>query len=251
VVAPTSPPTHTWGVATDPELVPPPTVLSVRGEAHRTVEPDQVTLHGQLNVLRPGGPEALNAASVAVETMLAGLIGLGGVALDSTTGRAPLTWLVRRVHTTPEWGPDNALTGNVYASVQMQIGVRDFTLLDRVQAVTADPNLYQINFPQWQLDPDNAAWPAVRAQAVGDAVRRAREYAAALGSELFYLEHLADAGLLARDSGGARPAARLAAMTSGGPTGPSLDPVPQELVATVEARFRVSPVYLARLQALE
>jgi uncharacterized protein YggE len=238
-------------VATDPEIVPPPTVISVRGEAHMSVEPDQVTLHGQLNVLRPGGAEALNAASVAVETMLTELIGLGGVALDSTTGRAPLTWLVRRVHTNPERDPNKGLTGNIYASVQVQIGVRDFSLLDRVQAITADPNVYQIHFPQWQLDRDNAAWPAVRSQAVGDAVRRAREYAAALGSELFYLEHLADAGLMASDSGGPRPAARLAAMSAGGPAGPSLDPVPQELVATVEARFRVSPVYLARLAALE
>lgn len=213
-----------------------------------TVEPDQVTLHGQLNVLRPTGPEALNAAAVAVDTMKAALTDLGGVALDATTTGSPLTWLVRQVHTRPEGNPRQGPTGNMYASVQWQVGLRDFTKLAEVQAIVEDPNLHHVHQTIWHLDRDNPAWAAVRADAVIDALRRGREYAAALASQLVALLHLADVGLLGGEGSGP-VGRRLAAMAASGGAqhGPSLDPVPQEVSAVVEARFSIAPVDLALL----
>jgi hypothetical protein len=41
--------------------------------------------------------------------------------------------------------------------------------------------------------------------------------------------------------------ARAAAAAGGGPDAPSLDPVPQELVAVIEARFTAGDVSLATL----
>ena len=232
---------------TETVAVLPSTIVSVRGEAHLTVEPDQLSLVGQLNVLRPSGAEALNAAAVALDTMKAALANLGGVPLDSTTSKSPLTWLVRGLHTRPEGNPVSGLTGNVFASVQWQIALRDFTQLQAVQATVADPHLHQIHHPQWHLDRDNPAWSAVRGEAVADAVRRGREYASALGSHLLSLEHLADAGLLGGD-GGWPPGRRVSYAATGLPQqAPSLDPVPQEVSAVVEARFRIAPVDVAGL----
>lgn len=226
----------------------PPPVISVRGEAQITVEPDQVVFNGQLNVLRPSTAEALQAAAVAVDTMKDALGAMGGVALDSTTTKAPLTWLVRRVHTSPEGNPVQGLTGNIYASVQWQIGLRDWTKLEQVQAVVADPHLHQVHGTFWQLDRDNPAWTVVRAHAVTDAFRRAQEYASALASKLLSLEHLADAGLLAGDGGGPAGRRTVAFAATGAPQrAPNLDPVPQDVSAVVEARFRIAPVDLGRL----
>jgi hypothetical protein len=66
------------------------------------------------------------------------------------------------------------------------------------------------------------------------------------------VEHVADAGLLDGDAGqpwftGASKMARVAAAAGGEPDAPSLDPVPQELVAIIEARFTASGVSLAAL----
>jgi uncharacterized protein len=96
----------------------------------------------------------------------------------------------------------------------------------------------------WQVDWDNPAWPQVRAAAIGAAIGKARDYAAALGATVQYVEHIADAGLLSDDSA---PFHISAAFTGGGrnQTGiPALTPVPQELIATIEARFRSTDVSL-------
>jgi hypothetical protein len=43
----------------------------------------------------------------------------------------------------------------------------------------------------WHVDPDNPAWPQVRAAAIGAATDNAHDYAAALGAPLQYVEHIA------------------------------------------------------------
>lgn len=98
----------------------------------------------------------------------------------------------------------------------------------------------------WLVDHDNPGWGQVRASAVEAAVAKARDYAAALGGALVRTEHVADVGLLG-DRGGnfdRGPMYEASAMrASAAPPGlddeegPSLDPVPQELEAGIEARF--------------
>jgi uncharacterized protein YggE len=108
-----------------------------------------------------------------------------------------------------------------------------------------------VHHVDWQVDWDNPAWQDVRAAAIQAAIRKASDYVAALGGALRTVDHVADAGLLGGDGGQYRftasPMARAAAAAGGEPDAPSLDPVPQELVAIIEARFTAGDVSLASL----
>ena len=98
------------------------------------------------------------------------------------------------------------------------------------------------------FDWDNPAWPGVRAAAVQAAIAKGRDYAAALGVSLRGVEQIADAGLLGGNTQpgftGHRAMARAASRGGEEPDAPSLDPVPQELAAIVEARFTADGVSL-------
>ncbi len=75
----------------------------------------------------------------------------------------------------------------------------------------------------WHVDWDNPAWPQVRAAAIGAAIHKARDYAAALGARLRQVEHIADAGLLGGDTvpyQPGRPVAARALSASIGQPGP-------------------------------
>jgi uncharacterized protein YggE len=104
-----------------------------------------------------------------------------------------------------------------------------------------------VHHVDWQVDWDNPAWPDVRAAAIQAAIAKGHDYAAALGGSLRTVEQIADAGLL----GGGNPEYRFsagrtayAAAAGGESDAPSLDPVPQELVAIIEARFTAGGVSL-------
>jgi uncharacterized protein YggE len=88
----------------------------------------------------------------------------------------------------------------------------------------------------------------VRAAAIAAAIGKARDYAAALGATLRRVEHVADTGLLGSDTGhyqpGRVPAAWARSASMEQPGTPALTPVPQELIATIEARFRTTEVSL-------
>ena len=228
--------------------------LSVRGDARQTVPPDKVTLPGTIEVSLGSKAAALQAAAASLDRLIADLTGLGGVALGAGAGPRPLTWSAQSATTHAE-GRHNEETGRyeqsgqVVATVAVQIAVRDFGMLDRLAAVLAAHEALGLHGAAWQVDWDNPAWPEVRAAAIQSAIRKARSYAAALGGTLQSVEHIADAGLLGGGdstrvafTGGAR-----AMSASGGqePGTPSLDPVPQQLTATIEARFIATGVSLA------
>jgi uncharacterized protein len=96
----------------------------------------------------------------------------------------------------------------------------------------------------WHVDWDNPAWPQVRAAAIGAAFGKARDYAAALGATVRHVEHIADAGLLGGDTAAHVVASRAFSARAGQSGTPALNPVPQELTATIEARFRTTEVSL-------
>jgi uncharacterized protein YggE len=54
--------------------------------------------------------------------------------------------------------------------------------------LAAQPGL-DVHGVTWHVDWDNPAWPQVRAAAIGAAIRKARDYAAALGATLRQVEH--------------------------------------------------------------
>ena len=96
-----------------------------------------------------------------------------------------------------------------------------------------------VSGPSWGLRPDSPAFGQARLAAVRDAVRRAREYAAAFGAELTALVEVADTGL---SSGGARVADSAVAMARFESSDLTIDLAPgrQEVHGSVEVRFAMS-----------
>jgi uncharacterized protein len=228
--------------------------LSVRGDARQTVAPDYVSLPGTIELSRGSKREAVRAAAASLDRLIADLTALGGVALGVETERRPLTWSAQSATTRVEFHHNEQTgrsepTGQVTAAGAVLIVVRDFGMLDTLGAVLTAHETLSVHQATWEVDWDNPAWPDVRAAAIRAAIRKGRDYAAALGGSLHSVEHIADAGLLGsgdaaqyRSTGGGARAR--SAFSGGEPDAPSLDPVPQELAATIEARFTAAGVSL-------
>jgi uncharacterized protein YggE len=222
------------------------TLLSVRGDAHQVVPPDYAVLGCQIQTRAATKVEGLRAAAAVQQQLVTALTELGGQPLTADTGRVPLTWSTRSSTTQPEHQFDEKTgrhgpTGWVLTSVSLSIMVRAFDLLDRLDSAMAQIEQLQVYGVTWGVDADNPAWPQVRAAAIHAAIGKGSDYAAALGGSLSSIEHIADTGLLggANNSGGGVRASSTFAMAAAAPIPdtPSLDPEPQELVASIEARF--------------
>ena len=213
--------------------------------------PDSAEVSGRVLAAQPTKPDAVRVAATALDALTTSLATLGGVVLTPRTVRAPLTWSAYSVATQVEreHNPNSGRsepTGRVLASVNVNIAVRDFALLGQLGVVFARQDAFYVDGIAWHVDDDNPAWADVRAAAIEAAVRKGRDYANALGSTLTGVEHIADTGLL----GGTGPglpvfhaASRMLASAGGDDLdAPSLDPVPQELTAVIEARFSASSV---------
>jgi uncharacterized protein YggE len=96
----------------------------------------------------------------------------------------------------------------------------------------------EVSGPTWRLRPDSPVVERARLDAVRDAVRRARQYAAAFGAELTELIEVRDVG-----PGGSRLAGPMAAVARFESSELHLDLTPprQEVEGAVEVRFAMSP----------
>jgi uncharacterized protein len=222
-------------------------LLSVRSEVERIVDPDSAMLQGEISIARDTKEEALRAAAVALDSLKNDLQDLGGVAKSASTHVQPLTWSTQRIITMPEY--DNSLhsnTGRTVANVTVHLSLRDFSLLERIEEMFADQNHFRIIHTSWSVDNDNASWRSLRNEAIEEALGKGMDYAAALGSTVVSVEHVADVGLLGGSDSEARRRVSVSAMAAsgGGFSVPSLDPVPQKIFAGIEARFRITTVPL-------
>lgn len=221
------------------------TTLSVRGEARRTIAPDFVVLQCGLRTTAGSKGDALALLHADQQRLIGALTELGGAPLTVENRQHDLTWSTASIGThqehdfdkqTGEHGP----TGRIIADAHVVVTARDTGLLDRLgRALTAVERL-NVNSVNWQVDADNEQWRGVRADAIAAALAKGRDYAAALGATVTRVEHVADAGLL---TPGALPVphemSRAYAISAGGDDygTPSLDPVPQDIWAVVEARL--------------
>ena len=228
-------------------------VLSVRGEASLTVSADSVLLSGRISLPRGSKPDALAEASAALHRLTTDLSSLGAVALTVSTEHNALVWLARSATTWAEHAHNkdtgiNEPTGRVIATVDVQIVVRDFDLLEVLGAHLSTHEDLHIHGVSWQVDDDNPGWAQVRADAIRAAIDKGRDYAAALEVSLVEVLQIADAGLLGGDARPITTGRALSAMLSrggGSPSdAPSLDPEPQELTATIDARLLATTVSL-------
>ncbi len=225
-------------------------LLSVSAEARQLVAPDYAVVDGLIEHTASAKAEALRTVADSLDRLTAGLTALGAVPFDARAGRHPLTWSAYSTATREELYHDKETmrmerTGQVTATVSLRVTTRDLDRLDDLSRVLeADPDL-DVNGVTWHVDWDNPAWPQVRAAAIAAAIGKARDYAAALGTSLRHVEHIADAGLLGGDT--APPMLHARAYSAAGsaqPAFPALTPVPQELIASIEARFRTTEVSL-------
>lgn len=233
------------------------TLLSVRGSAQRNVSPDYVVLAGSLTLRRRSKVDALEAAAGELRALTGDLAQLGGVVLDENSERAELTWSARSAATHAERDHNKRtgqyeLTGTIIATVALGITIRELDLLGRLGALLASHQHLDVHNTFWGVDEDNAVWPVVRAEAIRAALRKGHDYADALGGSIVQVQHIADVGLLGGGDDSLAyhvrgPAPAEAASLSGGSDGdtPSLDPVPQTLTATIEARLLAAGVSLS------
>ncbi|KND38581.1 SIMPL domain-containing protein [Streptomyces acidiscabies] len=127
---------------------------------------------------------------------------------------------------------------------RVHIGVRvtDFTALGELVTRLAELDLISVEGPSWELRHDSPVPGEVRRAAVREAVRRAREYADALGTTLAALLELSDeGGRAARPRAEAAFAQRTRSVSLGQPAPLDLE-LPQLWVeAAVVARFTLRP----------
>jgi len=137
--------------------------------------------------------------------------------------------------------------------VHSTITMAAFERIGELIAALADQDLTDVTGPWWALRPDSPVHRRARVEAAHEAVRRARDYAQALGSELSGLVELADVRLLSDARGHGDHAfaasATLPARQSGAPDELTFDiePAKQIVRATVEARLVITGPDLANV----
>lgn len=228
-------------------------VLSVSAEARQLVAPDYAVLDGQIEHTEGSKEGAVRSVSASADRLTAGLAALGAVPFGEDARNRPLTWSAHSWATREERYHDQETgqlrrTGQVTATVALRVTIRDLDLLDDLTGVLSADLSLNIHGVTWDVDWDNPAWKKVRAAAISAAIGKAGDYAAALGATVRQIEHVADAGLLSSSTGPlqVRRAASSGAFSGGGEQAgfPALTPPPQELIATIEARFRTTELSL-------
>lgn len=220
-------------------------MLAVQGEAVLEVDPEIARIEVSVAAVdrdRAKTLQLLNDRAVAADKVLASFPDV--IEKTETSG----------VRVSPQLA-GRALRDKVsgyHGAVHYAITVTGFDRLGELMAQLADLEQTEVGGPWWELRPLSPVYGRVRVAAVKDAVRRARDYAAALGSDLAGLVELADARLLSDSRGQAEGMAMTSArlphrVRLAAPEEFSFDLVPAKQVvrATVEARFMISEPDLA------
>ncbi|MFE5487647.1 SIMPL domain-containing protein [Streptomyces sp. NPDC056527] len=219
---------------TTPHPTPEAPQVAVRGEARLEVDPEVARI-----------AVTVSARGTDRSATLADLTRRNALALDlaKSYGEAVEKLETGAFSITPEPGKHGrgerirAYQGRVLLTVELS----DFTALGELTTRLADLDLTRVDGPWWALRPDSAAYAEARRTAVGEAVQRARAYAAALGTTLAALLELSDTGLVPPPAalGGMRMA--FAAESADVPPPLDLEPQRQTVTAEVTARFTMQP----------
>lgn len=219
-------------------------LLSVRGEAVLEVEPEIARVEVSVAAVtadRAGTVRLLRERAAAVDKIMASFPG----AIDRTEVSGA------RVGPQPGRGQRDEGCG-YHGAVHHVITVSGFDQLGELMAQLSDQDLTEVGGPWWELRPDSPVYRAARVAATRDAVRRGRDYASALGSDLAGLVELTDTRMLAEPRGQAEQRAGIAAArlpqrarAAGSEPGFELSPARQLVRASVEARFTITEPDLA------
>ncbi|WP_432249836.1 SIMPL domain-containing protein [Streptomyces sanyensis] len=213
--------------------------VAVRGEARHRVDPEVATLGVHVTARGRDRRAALEDLTRRNKAVLELIRSYGDAVEKLSTGSFSIS-------------PQLAQHGRgervraYHGSVHITARLTDFTALGELVTRLADLELTRVSGPWWSLRPDSPAHAEARRAAVHDAVRRAREYAEALGGRLDALLELADIGAEAHDPYGGHLAAAAPRGFGGAvqaEAAPPLDLEPQQqtVVAQVNARFTMTP----------
>jgi uncharacterized protein len=205
-----------------------PTIV-VRGEAIREVPPEQAVFSVAVTARGRDKDAVLADLTERSAVLRAALDGYAEAIERRETGGVYLFPSFKR-------GGERATswTGNISTTVT----VTDFTALGEMLPRLAGLDQASIAGPSWQLRPSSTAGSEVRRAAIADALDRAREYAAAVGSRIDHLVEISDE---IGGGGGFHPLSARAAMAADGAALElELDPQVQTVQASVIVRVTIT-----------
>ena len=212
-----------------------PPVVSVQGEAVLEVEPELAVFAATLSTTGRDRHQVLAGIGDLHKRTWSALVSVG----DPVTVETGFVG----VHPRYDDGPPGRRPPFFEATAHLSVEVSDFALLPDVLAVLSSVRDLGFTGPSWQLRPTSPVQRRARTAAIRDALRRAEEYAGALGCTLTDLVDVTDAA----DGRGGRVLVAAEASTSAAPRtgegqGLSLDlrPVRQRVTGVVRARFRTT-----------
>jgi uncharacterized protein len=234
--------THEFGASAAVAAVAPvgsPAVISVQGEALLTVEPEVVDLTVVVSTQAKDRREAFERLVKRNDEVL-GLLRSYGDSVEriESSGVA--------VHPEVRKSGREEKVRSYGGAVRIEVRIADFAVLGEIVARVADLEAAHIEGPHWRLRRTSPVYRKARTRAVGEARTRAEDYAEALGSRITGLIELADSGLMQTERVRATavqrasrsvPNAASAPFGSAEPPALDLEPVSQEVRASVEARF--------------
>src|ERR1022692_3892279 len=165
-------------------------VIAVRGEIVLVVEPEIARL--ELSTVareteRARAMQLLEDRAAAVDKILA--------SFPDAIERTGTSGLRVSPELTSSPSPSPSPVTGYLGLVRQTIAVTGFDRIGELMAQLAGEELTEVGGPWWELRPGSPVYRQARVAAATDAVRRARDYARALGSELAGLVELADARL--------------------------------------------------------
>ena len=212
-------------------------LVAVLGEALLRADPEVAVLSASLGTEGPDRPQVLSRIGDVHKHTWHTLVAIGND-LNVETGSVAVH--PRYVEPGPLRRPPSFI-----ASVDLRVEVTDFSLLPDVLAVLGAVDGGSFSGPSWQLRPDSDVYRRARRAAIHDALRRAEEYATALGCTLTEMVDLTDTV----DGHGVVPFAADQALSmdvagsgrgAGGLANLDLRPLPQQARGAVRARFRMT-----------
>jgi uncharacterized protein YggE len=214
-------------------------LVSVRGEAFLSCEPEIAKVSVTVNARAKDRPQALSLLARRREE-LTSLLALSGTAIERTEDGS--------AHVRPDFkdGKGKEQVIGYVASSQSDLTINDFAVLSDIVTSLAKLEMTTVDGPTWHLRPGSPQHRRARVLAAQDALSRAREYAEAFGTTVVELLELADRGLLSEQSDAlsGRAASRMSRHRSWDEDDdePSFDfqPVVQDVRGVVDARFSIT-----------
>jgi uncharacterized protein len=213
-------------------------VVVVRGEAIREVPPEQAVLSVTASARDRDRDTVLRRLAERSAAVRAVLEAYGeGIEKRETS----------HVSVYPDMKRRSDIPVAYVGSAGLTVTVTDFALLGELMVRLVSLQQVAVSGPWWQLRPGSKAGAEVRAEAIGDALLRAREYAAAVGATVQGLVEIADESA---GGGGFHPLMAVAAARDSAAPQLEFDPQMQTVQASVTVRVTITEPDLGAPKAI-